>query len=56
VGSSNWSKHSEDDLIEASLDTDDPAMVKAAVAFVRKQAKGAVQVDGAFLERMLPIP
>ena len=27
-------------------------MVKAAAAFVRKQAKGAVRVDAAFLERM----
>ena len=52
VGSSNWSKHSEDDLIEASLDTDDPAMVRAAAAFIRKQAKNAVQVEGAFLKRM----
>ncbi len=52
VGSSNWSKHSEDDLIEASLDTDDPAMVKAAAAFVRKQARRAVQVDQAFIESM----
>ena len=52
VGSSNWSRHSEDVLTEANLDTDDPTMVKAATAFVRRQARKALRVDGAFLDRM----
>jgi hypothetical protein len=55
VGSSNWSQNSEGTLIEASLDTDDPAAVKAAAAFVRKQVKGAETVDEAFIDRMPPL-